>query len=623
MRERPDLDQLKRQAKELLDAYLAGDAAATAEVNAHYRGATAGAFALHHAQLVLARSYGFESWPKLKAYVDGVTMRRFVAAVQAGDLAGVRAMLRQRPELVHMDTAGTNEHRGLHYAVLRRDVPMVRLLMEAGADPRQGIYPHREATTALTLARDRGYADVVAAIEEEEQHRRESMSCPNATVSPVQDRINDAIRGGEVSEAIRLLEADASLLHACDRTGGSPLHTAAAVLDVEMVRWLVDRRADARKVNLSGQTPLDLAVQAVRWRNRAGRERFPAVAELLIRRGCEVSPAAAAAMGDLERLRAWRAQEPRRLRESNRMLEVAVIFGHMEVLRFLLDCGLDPDERQRVDGLEEAAFSWGGPLWHAAAFSEHEMAELLLARGADPNGNVYASGWPIGHTYRTGDQRMRELLWRYGARPEPSTIGSNHDVTAARGLIAAGDRPCEDTTSYGCRTVIETLLWGACNGGDAEIVAMCLPHIRRALDDVWWNGMLEQPMRVGKGEARDHPACLKLMLDTGVDPNVTRRFGQRALHFLCSRVDDPDAQLAFARALLDAGAGLDVRDDLLRSTPLGWAARWGREELVTLLLEHGAPAHEPDAEPWAQPLAWAVKSQHPRIAEVLREHGAR
>jgi hypothetical protein len=28
---------------------------------------------LHDAQLVLARSYGFESWPKLKAAVDGVT----------------------------------------------------------------------------------------------------------------------------------------------------------------------------------------------------------------------------------------------------------------------------------------------------------------------------------------------------------------------------------------------------------------------------------------------------------------------------------------------------------------------------------------------------------------------
>ena len=52
------------------------------------------------AQLVLARAYGFESWPKLKAYVDGVTVKRFEEAARNGDFARLRAMLRQRPELV-------------------------------------------------------------------------------------------------------------------------------------------------------------------------------------------------------------------------------------------------------------------------------------------------------------------------------------------------------------------------------------------------------------------------------------------------------------------------------------------------------------------------------------------
>ena len=61
--ERPDLDQLRRQAKELFEAYLAGDEAAVAEVNHFYLGAEAPEFALHQAQLVLARSYGFDSWP--------------------------------------------------------------------------------------------------------------------------------------------------------------------------------------------------------------------------------------------------------------------------------------------------------------------------------------------------------------------------------------------------------------------------------------------------------------------------------------------------------------------------------------------------------------------------------
>ena len=67
LREHPDLDQLKRQAKELLDAFSAGDTAAVAEVKAHYHDANPFTFALHDAQLVLARAYGFDSWPKLKA----------------------------------------------------------------------------------------------------------------------------------------------------------------------------------------------------------------------------------------------------------------------------------------------------------------------------------------------------------------------------------------------------------------------------------------------------------------------------------------------------------------------------------------------------------------------------
>src|SRR5687767_1524397 len=105
LREHPDLNQLKRQARELLDASRAGDPAALAEVKAHYRDFDGATFALHDAQLVLARAHGFDSWPKLKAFVDGVTVSRLAEAVRAGDVSRVRTMLERRPELVHMDMA--------------------------------------------------------------------------------------------------------------------------------------------------------------------------------------------------------------------------------------------------------------------------------------------------------------------------------------------------------------------------------------------------------------------------------------------------------------------------------------------------------------------------------------
>jgi len=99
MRDNPDIDQLKRQARELLEAYRAQSPDAIIEVAAHHRTAAPGTFALHDAQFVLARSYGFESWPKLKASVEGVTTKRLHEAVQKGDLGAVRALLARRPEI--------------------------------------------------------------------------------------------------------------------------------------------------------------------------------------------------------------------------------------------------------------------------------------------------------------------------------------------------------------------------------------------------------------------------------------------------------------------------------------------------------------------------------------------
>ena len=84
--------------------------------------------------------------------MDNVTVQRLADAVRARDIQSVRLLLDARPELVHMDMAATDEHRALHYAVLDRAPEIVRLLMARGANARKGIYPHRDATSALTLA---------------------------------------------------------------------------------------------------------------------------------------------------------------------------------------------------------------------------------------------------------------------------------------------------------------------------------------------------------------------------------------------------------------------------------------------------------------------------------------
>ena len=147
MRENPDIDQLRRQARELLEAYRAQSPDTVLEVEAYHRTSTPATFALHDAQFVLARSYGFESWPKLKAGVEGVTTKRLHDAVKKGYLEAVRALLARRPEIVDLLPGGPSgsEIRAVHIAVMARDVEMTRLLLEAGADTRDGIWPNRDA----------------------------------------------------------------------------------------------------------------------------------------------------------------------------------------------------------------------------------------------------------------------------------------------------------------------------------------------------------------------------------------------------------------------------------------------------------------------------------------------
>ena len=54
-----------------------------------------------------------------------------------------------------------------------------------------------------------------------------------------------------------------------------------------------------------------------------------------------------------------------------------------------------------------------------------------------------------------------------------------------------------------------------------------------------------------------------------------------------------------------------------KSTPLGWACRWGRAGLVQLFLECGADPLEADAEPWAALRAWPEKMGHDAALAVL------
>lgn len=485
----PDLAHLRRQAKDLLKAFAAGDAVALAEVHARYRDADPHTFALHDAQLVLARSYGFDSWPKLKARVDGVTTARLCEAVAQGDQTAVRAMLHLRPEIVNFERLGHGEQRALHVAVLRRDAAMVRVLMEHGADAGIGIWPNRDATSPMTIAAERGYDEIVAIMRESE------------------------------------------------------------------------RRAAARPSTPAADAPADTGA-----------------------------------------------------------LTLAVMYDRLDDLTRLLESGADPDERIRVDGIDEVVHSWGMPLYHAVRLGKPAMAEMLLRHGADPNAQVHASGSPIYMAYRAGDPAMIALLSRHGGVLDAASVGYLRLPDLARQMLNGEVDPRLDVGRFSGETVEEQLLWSGASGGDEAIVRMSLERLDWPRTDARWFWMLWRPLPGhwvrSDDERTRHLACFRLILER-CDPNLRAQpFGQTMLHEVTAR--DHGEGVGLATALLDAGARTDIRDDLLASTPLGWACRWGRIEIVDLLLARGADPVERDAEPWATPRAWASRMGHAEALARLR-----
>ena len=91
---RPNLDQLRHQAKDLLRAFRQGDPAAIDDVRAHHSpGLDPAAATLADAQLVLARSYQAASWPEL------VSVCEVLDAIARGDVDALRDLIARHPHL--------------------------------------------------------------------------------------------------------------------------------------------------------------------------------------------------------------------------------------------------------------------------------------------------------------------------------------------------------------------------------------------------------------------------------------------------------------------------------------------------------------------------------------------
>src|SRR4051794_14991267 len=213
---KPDLAQLRHQAKDLLRAASDGDPVASARI-----GAVSQRAILASAQLALAREYGFESWAKLKREVQ----RREV--LNSRELSRLAVLLAEAPEQAITPMRNWSDHRSVN--------PLGYIAMIGFDHQRLGLPKRLPGTGAVAKA----LIDAGAPVD----------GLPDDTETPLMT----AASYGDLEVARVLVEAGADLdARASDAAGGVPGGTAlmhAAVFGfTEIVDLLVDAGAVAHGI---------------------------------------------------------------------------------------------------------------------------------------------------------------------------------------------------------------------------------------------------------------------------------------------------------------------------------------------------------------------------------------
>jgi hypothetical protein len=238
--------------------------------------------------------------------------------------------------------------------------------------------------------------------------------------------------------------------------------------------------------------------------------------------------------------------------------------------------------------------------------NDRDLAERLLERGADPNGYIDSCGNVLS---QTADKSMRLLLYRYGATMDAFGYVWEENVDA---VAVAAELDPEKVGRSGCGGAFAAVV----SRGDWDLFHLLLRRGVRVPDVV--TGCRTYLWRT--------PAMTRVLLEHGMNPNLPNWLRVTPLHDLCNHDGkgrpDPNRHELLG-LFLEFGANLNAVDEEYCSTPLGWAARSGLEDMVTALLDRGADPNLPEDIPWATPLAWAEKRGYAQIAEILRKHGAR
>lgn len=305
---RPHLDQLRRQAKELLRSVQNEEPDALTEFRGEHPDPPPPRSArLADAQLALARSYGVASWPRLNRAC------RVVQAIWEDDAEALRRLLAAHPELLHEPARGVDGNWGppMAYAANLGRTDIVRMLHDMGARDLQWAFDRAllqgQSATARSLhelcARPEADAimgpaetlsgvgmalalDLGATVSDEHGNRLAPVAMVLETYTrrpdgkhrcleilseqgiDLPDTPTMALHRGRIDLLERHLERDAGLfartfshreiwppelgchadetlaLHGTPLAGGTLLHIAVDYDEMEIARWLLTRGAD-------------------------------------------------------------------------------------------------------------------------------------------------------------------------------------------------------------------------------------------------------------------------------------------------------------------------------------------------------------------------------------------